>query len=196
MPLTRPRVIAITLLAVLVALGSASLFAQNGSSATTVPTIQLTPTEGCPGQQITVAATFPFTDAALLATPGSAGVAPVIITSDPDGLISKGTFELTENLGIEVRGTFIVGDVCAGPYRVTLKIAPPMSDGQPETLPSVSTSFTVGGNGCPNLPSCLRPVGGVVMPINTLAITAPYLALAGLIVAVSAVVVVKRRSKD
>jgi len=37
------------------------------------------------------------------------------------------------------------------------------------------------------------PVGGVVLPTNTLAILTPYLALAGLIVAVSAVVVVKRR---
>jgi hypothetical protein len=36
-------------------------------------------------------------------------------------------------------------------------------------------------------------VGGVVVPTNTLAILSPYLALAGLIAAVSAVVVVKRR---
>ena len=37
------------------------------------------------------------------------------------------------------------------------------------------------------------PVGGVVMPINTLAILAPYLALAGLVAAVSIVVAVKKR---
>jgi hypothetical protein len=36
-------------------------------------------------------------------------------------------------------------------------------------------------------------VGGVVSPVNKLALVTPYLALAGLIVAVSAVVVVKRR---
>jgi hypothetical protein len=36
-------------------------------------------------------------------------------------------------------------------------------------------------------------VGGVVMPTNTLAILAPYLSLAGLVVAVSAVVAVKKR---
>jgi len=36
-------------------------------------------------------------------------------------------------------------------------------------------------------------VGGVVMPTNTLAVLAPYIALAGLVVAVSAVVAVKRR---
>jgi len=36
-------------------------------------------------------------------------------------------------------------------------------------------------------------VGGVVVPTNTLAILSPYLALAGLVIAVSAVVVVKRR---
>jgi hypothetical protein len=38
-----------------------------------------------------------------------------------------------------------------------------------------------------------NPVGGVVLPTNTLVILAPYLALAGLVIAVSAVVVVKRR---
>jgi len=38
-----------------------------------------------------------------------------------------------------------------------------------------------------------RPVGGVVEPINKLTIVTPYLALAGLIAAVSAVVVVRRR---
>jgi hypothetical protein len=37
------------------------------------------------------------------------------------------------------------------------------------------------------------PVGGVVLPTNTLAILTPYLALAGLAAIVSAVVVVKRR---
>jgi hypothetical protein len=39
----------------------------------------------------------------------------------------------------------------------------------------------------------IAPVGGVVVPTKTLAILAPYLALAGLFIAVSAVVVVKRR---
>lgn len=38
-----------------------------------------------------------------------------------------------------------------------------------------------------------RPVGGVLVPANKLEILAPYLALAGLIAAVSAVVVVRRR---
>jgi hypothetical protein len=37
------------------------------------------------------------------------------------------------------------------------------------------------------------PVGGVVLPINTLAILTPYIALAGLVIAVSAVVAVKKR---
>jgi hypothetical protein len=40
------------------------------------------------------------------------------------------------------------------------------------------------------------PVGGVVMPTNKLEILAPYLALAGLVTAVSTVVVVKRRSEE
>jgi LPXTG-motif cell wall-anchored protein len=38
-----------------------------------------------------------------------------------------------------------------------------------------------------------RPVGGSVMPTNKLEIMAPFLALAGLVAVVSAVVVVKRR---
>lgn len=38
-----------------------------------------------------------------------------------------------------------------------------------------------------------RPVGGLVMPANKLEVLAPYLALAGLVAAVSAVVVVRRR---
>jgi hypothetical protein len=38
-----------------------------------------------------------------------------------------------------------------------------------------------------------KPVGGLVMPTNKLEIITPFLALAGLIVAVSAVVVVKKR---
>jgi Tol biopolymer transport system component len=42
-------------------------------------------------------------------------------------------------------------------------------------------------------PLFANPVGGVVEPVNKLALATPFLALAGLIVAVSAVVVVKRR---
>jgi len=42
-------------------------------------------------------------------------------------------------------------------------------------------------------PPARPPVGGIVMPTNKLEILAPYLALAGLIAAVSAVVVVKKR---
>ena len=103
------------------------------------------------------------------------------LTSDPDGLISSfdGRY-------------FTVGDsVCAGDYEVTAELGLTAGDGIP--VESISTHFTVGDSGCPNLPSCLRPVGGVVMPTNTLAIAAPYLALAGLVAAVSAVVVVKKR---
>ena len=179
--MTRPKVIVITLLAVLVALGSASLFAQNGSSATTA-TLKLTPTVGCPGTPILVDIVYP----------GDANVAPggvtdnsgMKLTSYPDGLIYNFNKE-----------SFTVADsVCAGDYVVTAEVMVADGVGNPQTE-SVSTHFTVGGNGCPNLPAC-RPVGGVVMPTNTLAVTAPYLALAGLIVAVSSVAVVRRRQPD
>jgi dipeptidyl aminopeptidase/acylaminoacyl peptidase len=39
----------------------------------------------------------------------------------------------------------------------------------------------------------LTPVGGVASPVNKLELIAPYLALAGLIVAVSTIFVIKRR---
>ena len=39
----------------------------------------------------------------------------------------------------------------------------------------------------------LRPVSGVVMPTSKLELLAPFLAMAGLIVTVSAVVAVKKR---
>jgi len=184
--LTRPKAIAIMLLVVLVALGSASgVFAPVIEPAS----IQLTPAFGCPGQQITVVITL--SQGELLA-PGSVTVSNGIelLKSYPDGLITN--LQLIGGFG-RISGTFTVGDsVCAGDYVVTAELGVTDGFGIPATLESVSTHFTVGGNGCPNLPAC-RPVGGVVMPTNTLAITAPYLALAGLIVAVSAVVAVKKR---
>ncbi len=174
--MTRPKVIVITLLAVLVALGSASLFAQNGSSATTAPTIQLDPVFGCPRQQIGYIITQDGNRA-----PAIVDASRTLLTSYPDGLISK--FDTV---------SFTVADsVCAGDYVVTAEVMVADGVGNPQTE-SVSTHFTVGGNGCPNLPAC-RPVGGVVMPTNTLAITAPYLALAGLLAVVSTVVLVKRK---
>jgi len=174
--MTRPKVIAMTLLAVLAVLGSASVvFAPNGGEA---PSLQLTPTSGCPGQQIVYVINL---DAA--GAPATVGGAFAKLTSYPDGLIS-----------MQTDGFFTVGDsVCAGDYVVTAELAVVQGVGlTPQTI-TVSTHFTVGDQGCPNLPSCLQPVGGVVMPTNTLAITAPYLALAGLIAVVSAVVVIKKR---
>jgi len=44
--------------------------------------------------------------------------------------------------------------------------------------------------------SPISPVGGILMPVDKLNILTPYLALAGLIVAVSSVVVVRRRQPD
>ena len=187
MQLTRPKAIAIMLLVVLVALGSASgVFAPVIEPAS----IQLTPAFGCPGQQITVVITL--SQGELLA-PGSVTVSNGIelLKSYPDGLITN--LQLIGGFG-RISGTFTVGDsVCAGDYVVTLNPLGGIDGvGQPIAFESVSTHFTVGGNGCPNLPVC-RPVGGVVMPTNRLAITAPYLALAGLVAVVSTVVLVKRR---
>ena len=198
MQLTRSKVIAMTLLAVLVVLGGASVFIQDGRSATTAPTIQLNPTSGCPGTPVSLDAHLTISDglaAPATVTTGNAAIdggikttTTLTLTTDPDGLMSGEKFVVTVNNGIDVSGSFVVSDsVCAGPYTVTLRLTR-----DTQTLESVSTVFVVGGQGCPGLPAC-RPVGGVVMPTNTLAIAAPYLALAGLIVAVSAFVAVKRR---
>ena len=179
--MTRTKVIAVTLLAVLVALGSASLFTQNSRGAITVATMQLTPTLGCPGQQIGVTIIMRAIANDAHAAAGTNGIK---LSSYPEGLITSYT-----------GSSFIVGDsVCAGDYVVTVEIpllGAGVGNGQTKII-SASTHFTVGGNGCPNLAPC-RPVGGVVMPTNTLAIATPYLALAGLIVAVSAAVLVKKR---
>jgi hypothetical protein len=114
---------------------------------------------------------------------GSVTASEAKLTSDPDGLISSFNGRY-----------FTVGDsVCAGDYVVTAELPVTGGVGIPATVETVSTHFTVGDNGCPNLRRCLQPVGGVVMPTNTLAVTAPYLALAGLVIAVSAVVLVKKR---
>ena len=176
MQLTRPKVIAITLLAVLVALGSASavVFAPQSE----IVSMQLIPNSGCPGTPVTVAV--------LSVRQSAGGVAvPAIkdrLTSYPDGLITN--FD---------GNSFIVGDsVCAGDYVVTLRFAVDNGVGKAPTIESVSTHFTVGGQGCPGLAPC-RPVGGVVMPTNALAIAAPYLALVGLAAVLSTVVLVKRR---
>jgi len=53
----------------------------------------------------------------------------------------------------------------------------------------VGTPFGFGGSTRP----IIQPVGGVVVPTNKLEIVTPYLALAGLVIAVSTVAVVKKR---
>jgi hypothetical protein len=56
-----------------------------------------------------------------------------------------------------------------------------------QSQPNSDTDFA------PNWQPLANPVGGVLMPTSKLEILTPYLALAGLIAAVSAVVVVKKR---
>jgi hypothetical protein len=64
---------------------------------------------------------------------------------------------------------------------------------------TVLSDFGVGANqgsnpvGVAVYPVIHAPVGGYVVPSNKLAVLAPYIVLAGLIAAVSAVYVIKRR---
>ncbi|MEE9459422.1 MAG: hypothetical protein V3V84_06660 [Candidatus Bathyarchaeia archaeon] len=64
------------------------------------------------------------------------------------------------------------------------------------------SNFGVGANqgsgpqGVAVYPVIPAPVGGVVTPVNKLEILAPYLALAGLVAAVTAALTIKKRRKD
>jgi hypothetical protein len=65
----------------------------------------------------------------------------------------------------------------------------------PSGTRTVIYTFPVGAGpvGVAIVPTLARPVGGLVMSTNNLEILIPYIALAGLVAAVSAVVVVKKR---
>jgi len=86
----------------------------------------------------------------------------------------------------------------AGDYIVAEQLASVLSRITPGGVRTVIYAFAAGAWPMrvaiyPGLP---RPVGGIVMPANKLEILTPYLALAGLVAAISTVVVIKRRSKD
>ncbi|MFC1505444.1 hypothetical protein ACFLQ6_00065 [Thermoproteota archaeon] len=98
-------------------------------------------------------------------------------------------------LWIEDRAWFVLTFHClrAGPTPITVTSPPvgtiilvPIGGGSPVFLEPEPVTIIV---------NQVSPVGGVASPINKLELIAPYLALAGLIAAVSVVFVIKR-SKD
>ena len=60
-------------------------------------------------------------------------------------------------------------------------------------ISALSTIICILGFSLPVSARTLEPVGGVVTAANKLAIVAPYLVLAGLIIAVSAIVIKRRK---
>jgi len=132
-------------------------------------TITITPSLGPVGTHVVVTTGEDFT----------LGDTSCTVSSKPSGLISNPTCVLSPvDLGQSASASFTVACAPAGDYTVTLTGNP--SENQ------VSTSFSNEGGSC--------PVGGVVMPANTFAIAAPWLAVIGLVGCIgTAVVVAKKR---
>ena len=72
----------------------------------------------------------------------------------------------------------------AGMFVILVLASMAASNYPSEGLAQITTTFTFVRS---------APVGGVVVPTDKLALLAPYLALAGLAIVISAVLVVKRR---
>jgi len=100
------------------------------------------------------------------------------VSSKPSGLISNPTCVLSPiDLGQRASASFTVACAPAGDYTVILTGNP--SENQ------VSTSFSNEGGSC--------PVGGVVLPVNTLVLVSPWLAVIGIVGCISTVVVVAKK---
>jgi hypothetical protein len=108
-----------------------------------------------------------------------------VVTETVDGV--GGTYVL------QAAGGMFSGDAswvtltfhCLGGGSSPIGISPPDSGWE---NPSVSIPFdVVSGGTCNQQP--VAPVGGVVLPVNRLAVMAPYLALLGLVAAVAVVIV-------
>jgi hypothetical protein len=110
------------------------------------------------------------------------------IHSNPPGLVgpTRGTdFECNINAQSEVTGPigpafFVVAAGASGSYSITVYYAPP--DESPQE--SGPVQFTVNSG---------PAVGGAVVPANTLALVAPWLAVIGLVGCVGTAVVVRKK---
>ncbi|OGD52525.1 hypothetical protein A3K80_09045 [Candidatus Bathyarchaeota archaeon RBG_13_38_9] len=122
------------------------------------------------------------------------GTTPVIFTTTTGGWID---IDLS-GMNIFVSGDFWIAykwlDTGARPCIAYESSAPNgrSYDGSPGSWTTFANDYLIRAEVDP----ASATVGGVVVSTNSLEILAPYLALAGLVIAVSAVVVVKRRNKD
>ncbi len=101
-------------------------------------------------------------------------------------------------VAVEASGTILVIDSNAGTGGLGALFRVDPTSGERTLL----SNFGVGANqgsgpqGVAVYPVIPAPVGGVVTPVNKLEILAPYLALAGLVAAVTAAFTIKKRRKD
>jgi sugar lactone lactonase YvrE len=103
----------------------------------------------------------------------------------PGGTVTLITGELTGPVGVAIDSS--------GNYIVTEFLSGELSSVTPGGTVTLITGGLTGPAGVAVYPVIPAPVGGVTSPINKLAIIAPYLALVGLIIAVSTVYVIKKR---
>lgn len=137
--------------------------------------IVLTPTEGCPGTEVTL-------------TLFLAGPLPndFHLSSNPIGLFEEVICRGQANGETTVTCTLtILQSACLGHNTITASV----SEGQ--IVESVSASFEVPST-CPGVRSCAA-VGGCVEPVNKLSVLSPWLAVIGLVGCIGTVVVVAKK---
>jgi hypothetical protein len=167
------KTISIMLLMVLVALAGVSpVFAPVDSAS-----LNLAPTEGCPGTQVNLQAVGPSSS---------------VDFSYPDGLFKPNGFCSvnydSNRVAYVTCPVIVLESACSGRYTVTANYA----YGE-----SVTNYFTVLST-CAGVQPCEvsepAPVGGCVQPVNTFALLSPWLAVIGLVGCIgTAVVVAKKR---
>lgn len=142
------------------------------------PSLELTPTEGCPGTIVE------------LVSRGSRIIhfPPEVISSSPDGLFipvdpQNSPCGVVEEDGDLTMPCFLVisESACSGPYTVTFTLGEQ----------SASASFTVPDT-CPGVQSC-EAVGGCVQPVNTFALLSPYLAIIAVVGCIGTVILVAKK---
>ena len=160
-----PDMRSMKLLAIMLAV---SIVLSMTASAHGISPITITPSSGPMGTlvAVTVPAAFSLSDTSCT------------ISSKPSGLISDPTCLLSGGeRGQTASASFTVACAPAGEYTITVT-GNPMDDQR-------SIEFLNEGGSC--------PVGGVVMPVNTLAILGPWFAVIGLVGCIGTVVVVTKK---
>ena len=120
------------------------------------------------------------------------------LLSDFGNALQGQTGVVPAGVAVEYSGNILVIDPDAGTGTLGALFRVNPSTGARTLLSDfgVGTPAGVEPFGVAVYPVLPRPVGGYVESVNKVGILTPYLALAGLVIAVSAVVVFKKRSRD